>query len=282
MASSSKAPAVNKNMSTLVCFHAHPDDECLATGGTIARASAEGHRVVLVVATDGAHGEVPQNLEPGETLVDRRAKEVAASAKVLGVARLEMLGYKDSGMTGWSQNGDPAAFINVDVEVAAQRLAKILKEENADAVTIYDWHGNYGHPDHIAVYKVGMRAAEIAGTPNIFQMTTNRDAFRRMRDMAMKNPEIVSETQGIGDFDPDAPADDGNPMGEPESVISHRVNVEKYCDQKKLAIACHRSQITDTSFFLNMTDDIFKLAFGTEYFIKVGESGPARDRWLFE
>ncbi|MFZ9359706.1 MAG: PIG-L deacetylase family protein, partial [Ilumatobacteraceae bacterium] len=131
-------------MSTLVCFHAHPDDECLATGGTIARASAEGHRVVLVVATDGAHGEVPQDLEPGETLVDRRAKEVAASAKVLGIARLEMLGYKDSGMTGWSQNSDPGAFINADVEVAAQNLAKILKEENADAVTIYDWHGNYG------------------------------------------------------------------------------------------------------------------------------------------
>ena len=156
-------------MSTLVCFHAHPDDECLATGGTIARASAEGHRVVLVVATDGAHGEVPQDLEPGETLVDRRAKEIAASAKVLGVARLEMLGYKDSGMTGWSQNSDPAAFINADVEVAAQKLAKILQEENADAVTIYDWHGNYGHPDHIAVYKVGMRAAEIACTPNIFR-----------------------------------------------------------------------------------------------------------------
>ena len=94
-------------MATLVCFHAHPDDECLATGGTIARASAEGHRVVLVVATDGAYGEVPQDLEPGETLADRRAKEVAASAKVLGVARLEMLGYKDSGMTGWSQNSDP-------------------------------------------------------------------------------------------------------------------------------------------------------------------------------
>ena len=269
-------------MATLVCFHAHPDDECLATGGTIARASAEGHRVVLVVATDGAYGEVPQDLETGETLVDRRAKEVAASAKVLGVARLEMLGYKDSGMTGWPQNSDPAAFINADVEAAARKLAKILQEENAEAVTIYDWHGNYGHPDHIAIYKVGMRAAEIAGTPNIFQMTTNRDAFRRMRDMAMNNPEIVSETQGIGDFDPDAPADDGNPMGEPESVISHRVNVEKYCDQKKLAIACHRSQITDTSFFLNMTDEIFKLAFGTEYFIKSGETGPARDRWLFE
>ena len=113
-------------MSTLVCFHAHPDDECLATGGTIARASSEGHRVVLVVATDGAFGEVPNDLQPGETLADRRFKEVTASAKVLGVARLEMLGYKDSGMTGWSQNSDPQAFINADVDVAAQKLSKIL------------------------------------------------------------------------------------------------------------------------------------------------------------
>ena len=269
-------------MSTLVCFHAHPDDECLATGGTIARASAEGHRVVLVVATDGAFGEVPNDLQPGETLADRRFKEVTASAKVLGVARLEMLGYKDSGMTGWSQNSDPQAFINADVDVAAQKLSKILTEEKADAITIYDWHGNYGHPDHIAVYKVGHRAAEIAGVKNVFEMTTNRDAFRRMREMALSNPEILSETEGIGDFDPDGPADDGNPMGEPESAITHRVDVRKYCDQKKLAIACHRSQITDTSFFLNMTDEIFELAFGTEWFIKHGETGPARERWLFE
>jgi LmbE family N-acetylglucosaminyl deacetylase len=269
-------------MSTLVCFHAHPDDECLATGGTIARASSEGHRVVLVVATDGAFGEVPNDLQPGETLADRRFKEVTASAKVLGVARLEMLGYKDSGMTGWSQNSDPQAFINADVDVAAQKLSKILDEEKADAITIYDWHGNYGHPDHIAVYKVGHRAAEIAGVKNVFEMTTNRDAFRRMREMALSNPEILSETEGIGDFDPDGPADDGNPMGEPESVITHRVDVRKYCDQKKLAIACHRSQITDTSFVLNMTDEIFELAFGTEWFIKHGETGPARERWLFE
>ena len=269
-------------MSTLVCFHAHPDDECLATGGTIARASAEGHRVVLVVATDGAYGEVPSDLQPGETLVDRRFKEVTASAKALGISRVEMLGYKDSGMTGWPQNADPQAFINIDIEVAANRLAEILREENTDALTIYDWHGNYGHPDHIAVHKIGNLAAILAGVKNVFEMTTNRDAFRRMREMALSNPEILSETEGIGDFDPDGPADDGNPMGEPENAISHRVDVQKYCDQKKLAIACHKSQITDSSFFLNMTDDIFRLAFGTEWFIKQGETGPPSDRWIFE
>jgi len=268
-------------MSTLVCFHAHPDDECLGSGGTIARASAEGHRVVLVVATDGAYGEAPGDLAPGESLVDRRFKELSASAKVLGIARVEMLGYKDSGMTGWPQNADPQSFMRADVETAAQKLAAILLEERADAVTIYDWHGNYGHPDHIAVHKVGMRAAEIAATPNVFQMTMNRDFFRNLRNAVMANPEM-QHRKAMEDFDPDAPADDGNPIGEPDSVITHSVDVKKYCRQKRDAIGCHASQTSDTSFRLNMSEEVFAEVFGTEWFIKVGESGPARNRWLFE
>ena len=80
-------------------------------------------------------------------------------------------------------------------------------------------------------------------------MTTNRDSFRQMREMALNNPEILSETEGIGDFDPDGPADDGNPMGEPESAITHRVDVQKYCEQKKLAIACHKVRSQTHHFF---------------------------------
>ena len=97
-------------MATLVCFHAHPDDECIGTGGTIARASAEGHRVVLVVATNGDHGEVPSDLRPGETLVDRRRYETMQSAETLGIHRVVWLGYQDSGMTGWEQNTYAKAF----------------------------------------------------------------------------------------------------------------------------------------------------------------------------
>jgi len=119
-------------VSTLVCFHAHPDDEALSTGGTIARASAEGHRVVLVVATDGDYGEVPEDLGEGETLVDRRKQETARSAEALGIARVVWLGYKDSGMTGWEQNTDPESFLQAPLEQAAQRLAAVLKEEAAE------------------------------------------------------------------------------------------------------------------------------------------------------
>ncbi|HKA04844.1 MAG TPA: PIG-L family deacetylase, partial [Acidimicrobiales bacterium] len=103
-------------MATLVCFHAHPDDEALTTGGVMARAAAAGHRVVLVVATGGEHGEVPEDLAPGETLIERRRAETMQSAATLGVARVAWLGYEDSGMAGWDQNQNRRAFIRADVD----------------------------------------------------------------------------------------------------------------------------------------------------------------------
>ena len=114
-------------MSTLVFLHAHPDDECLITGGTIALAAADGHRVVLVVATNGDHGEVPDDLAPGENLVARRRAETEASARTLGVERIVWLGYRDSGMTGWEQNADPENLMNASVDEAAERLAAMAR-----------------------------------------------------------------------------------------------------------------------------------------------------------
>jgi LmbE family N-acetylglucosaminyl deacetylase len=268
-------------MGTLVAFHAHPDDESLIMGGSLARAAAEGHRVVVVVATNGDHGEQPADLAEGESLADRRRAETQRSCDALGVHRLAWLGYADSGMTGWEQNGHPDAFINADPEVAAAALAAILAEERADVFVTYDWHGNYGHPDHLMVHRVGHRAAQIAGVADVFEVTMNRDHFRRLMTMATEHPELVSGNEGFTDFDPDSPADDGNPMGEPESVISHRVDVTAFSKQKLAAIAAHASQISDTSYFTSMDPAIFDMAFGLEWFVKVGESGPPRDGWLF-
>ena len=107
-------------MATIVFVHAHPDDEAGLTGGSMARAAAEGHRVVLVVCTDGELGETPDDLADGETLVDRRASESAAAAEALGIARVRWLGYRDSGMTGWAQNDDPDAFCQADLDAAAR------------------------------------------------------------------------------------------------------------------------------------------------------------------
>ena len=227
-------------MGTLVCFHAHPDDECISTGGSIARASAEGHRVVLVVATDGAFGESPDDLAEGESLVERRRVELDRSAAVLGIHRVAWLGYKDSGMTGWEQNSDPDSFWQADVDAAAERLAVILREENADVLTTYDWHGNYGHPDHIQVHRVGNRAGELAGTPTVFEATMNRDHIVRMMQMANEMGRSLSDAEtaaGGGeeaDFDPSGPADDGNPFGMAEHEITHAVDVTPYLQAKRI------------------------------------------------
>src|SRR6267378_2617782 len=172
-------------MATLVSFHAHPDDEAIPTGGALAKAADAGHRVVIVFATRGEHGEVAEGfLDEGEELWQRREQECRRSADVLGAARVEFLGFVDSGMMGTPENDAPSSFWQADVDEAAKRLATILEDEGADVLTVYDEHGVYGHPDHIQVHRVGVRAAEIAGTKNVFESTINRDHIRRMMEVA--------------------------------------------------------------------------------------------------
>ena len=261
-------------MSTLVCLHAHPDDESIATGGSIARASSEGHRVVLVMATDGRHGETPADLEPGETLADRRRRETEESASVLGVSEVRWLGYHDSGMTGWEQNSADGAFVGADLEEAATKFADILIDVGADVVTCYDWHGGYGHPDHVMVHRVGHRAAEIVAERGrrirLLESTMNRTRIARM----------MAENSENGEFDPDAPADDGNPFGSTEDEITMAVDVSSFVERKRRSMACHSSQITDQSFFMQMPSDVFAMAFGTEWFIEPGRPGGAAEGWF--
>lgn len=264
-------------MGTLVLFHAHPDDECIGTGGTIARASAEGHRVVLVVATNGDHGEVPADMDPSTTLVELRRQETMCSAGKLGIDRVVWMGYEDSGMTGWAQNDNPGAFCNASIEEAAAKLVETLLEESADVLTIYDWHGGYGHPDHVMVHKVGTRAGELMPSVRVLQGTMNRDLIRRSIQMA-REAGMIPEGEG---FDPDGPADDGNPFGTPESEISLRVDVAAHVGAKRAAMRCHASQLEDTGFFLSMSDEAFTAMFGAEWFIDPTSDEPLREGWIF-
>ena len=252
-------------MSTIVFFHAHPDDESSQTAGVMARAASEGHRVVVVYATNGDHGDAPADLAEGETVVMRRRLEAEASAKVLGTARIAWLGYADSGMTSWEQNSVDGAFHGADPNIAGQALADILDEEDADVVVGYDWHGGYGHPDHVKVHNVMHRALELAeATPRVFESTMNRDRMRRMNEQA-KAAGILEEGQ---DFDPDRPMDDGNPLGLPEAEISFFVDVTPWIDAKRGALAAHASQ-SDAAGILAMPEDVFPLAFGVEHFVDV-------------
>jgi LmbE family N-acetylglucosaminyl deacetylase len=257
---------------TLVLFHAHPDDEAIATGGTMARAAAEGHRVVLVCATRGELGEVPDDfLDPGETLTQRREIELEAAAEILGCARVAFLGYRDSGMEGEATNADEGSFATADIEEAAHRLAAILEEEDAEVLTIYDERGNYGHPDHVQVHRVGVRAGEIAATPRVYEATINRDHLLAL--MAARADEMA-EIDG-------APTPEEMDIGMPAEVITTTVDVRAWVDTKRAAMAAHASQISDESFFMVMPEDAFVAAFGQEWFIRRGPDRAAVEDTLF-
>lgn len=246
---------------TLVVFHAHPDDESIATGGAMARAAQQGHRVVLVVATRGEHGEVAEGyLQPGESLWERRVQETHAAAGILGVSRVAFLGYVDSGMIGTPENEAPESFWQADVDEAAGRLAAILREEAADVLTVYDENGVYGHPDHIQVHRVGVRAGELAGTPKVYMSTIDQD---RARSSMKAAKEAGAEIPGDIDVDEFT-------MGVSSDRITTRVDVRELAPLKRKAMAAHASQISADSFFLAMPDDRFALAFGQEDYILVG------------
>jgi LmbE family N-acetylglucosaminyl deacetylase len=253
-------------MATLVSFHAHPDDECIGCGGIMRKASEQGHRVVLVVATRGERGEVPEGfLADGEELWQRRVTETLAAAEILGAQRTEFLGYLDSGMMGTPANGQPGSFWTTPVEEAAGKLAALLQEEDADVLTCYDDNGGYGHPDHIQVHRVGMRAAELAGTRRVYQGTMNRDHM--MRGMKAFAEQAAASGVELPDVS------EREEFGKPESVITAAVDVTPYVEVKRRAMRAHASQISEESFFLAMPDEAFRYAFGTEWFIRDGQ-GP--------
>src|SRR5687767_1813784 len=206
-------------MATLVCFHAHPDDESIATGGVMRRAADDGHEVVLVVATCGEEGEVDDGfLADGETLGERRVRETVASAEVLGVNAVEWLGYRDSGMVDTPTTKNPECFWQADVEEAAERLAAMLRAHDCDVLTIYDSNGNYGHPDHIQVHRVGVRAAEIAGVDRVYEATVNRDEMRELFRRAVEQGLMEAPTiEGVGET-----------MGLPEAELTTRIDVMAY------------------------------------------------------
>lgn len=262
-------------MATVVFVHAHPDDEASQSSGSMARAVAEGHRVVLVIATNGDHGEVPADLGEGESVVDRRRAEAAASNAAIGTHRVEWLGYADSGMTGWAQNDDEASFVRADVEQAAERLAAILREEAADVVVGYDWHGGYGHPDHVTVHHVTKRAAELAATPRYLEGSMNRDAMRR-------GLQAAGEAGAEQEWDPDAPMDDGNPIGTPESELHWASDVRDFIDVKRAALAAHASQVSDAGAMLAMPEEMFRMAFGTENSLEPGRPDGMVAGWFLD
>jgi len=251
---------------TLLAFHAHPDDEALLTAGTMARAAAQGHRVILVVATDGNEGLASNSFAANGRLGERRLNELRDSARALGVARVEYLGYADSGLGPQTLPDPPGKkrFIRADVDEAAGLLADILLEESVDVLLTYDANGGYGHRDHVKAHQVATRAAELAQTPRVLHATVPRDTIRRAVALVGKVYRFPEA------FDPSI----FERAFSPRADITHRVNVVRYTAAKRASMRAHASQASADSgadrtlaAFLRIRRPLYDVVFGREWFV---------------
>lgn len=252
-------------MTTVVAFHAHPDDEVLLTGGTLARLAAEGHRVVVVVACDGVMGDATG---PSARV---RLDELEASAAVLGVARVVHLGYADSGHGPllYPDPTDRVRFARADVDDAAGKLAALLRHESADVLISYDRHGGYGHRDHLQVHEVGVRTAQKVPTVRLLEATLPRQPIIRLFNLTRALRLTVGYDARVIRRSFSAPSD-----------ITYRVNVRPFAGQKRRALAAHASQLRGGGragrglrMLVRLPTPVFGLLLGHEWF---GESGVAR------
>jgi LmbE family N-acetylglucosaminyl deacetylase len=256
---------------TLMAVHAHPDDEATGTGGVLARYAAEGISTVLVTCTDGRCGDGPGGVKPGDpghdpaAVVAMRRSELEASCKVLGVDHLELLGYADSGMMGWSTNDAPGSFWTADMDEAVGRLAELMRRYAPDVVVTYDANGFYGHPDHIQAHRVTMAAVALTGIPAKVYWTTAPQS---------KMQEFVQIMREYGaDWDEPDPSTEGPgpTIGLPDDEITTWVDATRFGGQKYDALAAHASQ-SENIFFLQMGKERFAEMMGVETFVRVEDS----------
>jgi LmbE family N-acetylglucosaminyl deacetylase len=246
---------------TLMAVHAHPDDEAIGTGGILARYAAEGIRTVLVTCTNGEQGDGAGGIKPGEAahspeaVAAARLAELEESARYLGVAHLELLGFRDSGMAGWEANQDPGVFCNVALPEASGRVADLMRVYRPQVVVTYDENGGYGHPDHIQAHRATVAAAEQSGIPaKLYYAAIPRSGFAQVRRMLAETGRAIAE---LDEFPPE--------FGTPDEMITTWVDVSAYIVQKRRALAAHASQMEN--FFLDrLPEDVITMMLSREAF----------------
>jgi mycothiol conjugate amidase Mca len=276
----------------LLAVHAHPDDECIGTGGILARYAAEGVRTVLVTCTDGAVGEISDPaLATPENLAQVRDGELAESVRILGVQRLVKLGYRDSGMAGTADNTNPASFEQANLDEAIERVVRVIREERPQVVVTYDERGGYGHPDHIRAHQVAVAAFAAAGDAgrypaagpawaptrlyySVFPRSAMQRFAERMREAGIETPFSRPAEEA------DAPTVE-TPFGVPDEVVTTTVDVSAYVQTKRAALESHRTQMGPEQFFMKLPPQLFADAFGRESFQRVAGAGEPDETDLF-
>jgi N-acetyl-1-D-myo-inositol-2-amino-2-deoxy-alpha-D-glucopyranoside deacetylase len=217
---------------TLLLVHAHPDDESIATGGVILRATDAGRRVVLVTCTRGEEGEI-HNLDPASArprLAEIRETELRRACTMLGVQRLELLGYRDSGMAGAPSNRNPSCFHRAPVGEAAARLVTILRQERPQVVVSYTADGTYGHPDHVKAHLVTAAALALLLEEGWRPARVYWHAVPRSRASLTRQQLGVRAHRSMTE------------VGVPDDAITTAVDVGAVLGRKFAAVAAHVSQ----------------------------------------
>jgi LmbE family N-acetylglucosaminyl deacetylase len=246
-------------VATIVAFHAHPDDEVLLTGGTIAGLAAGGHRVVIVMACDGDLQNGPDQ--------GRRLKDLRASAAILGADKAVHLGYADSGHGPVLFEDPPGRtrFVRAEIDEAAGRLAALLAEEHADLLLSYNPQGINGHRDHVRVHQVGARAAALAGV-RVVEATVPRElGVRIVRPLLWLH--LVTHYR----------LDEIRGYGTPRAAITHRVDVRRHAARKRAALMAHQTLVSRRGrgarvfrILFRSPLTVFRVALGTEWFAEPG------------
>ncbi|MFI6548927.1 N-acetyl-1-D-myo-inositol-2-amino-2-deoxy-alpha-D-glucopyranoside deacetylase [Streptomyces prunicolor] len=256
----------------LLLVHAHPDDESINNGATMAKYAAEGAHVTLITCTLGERGEViPPALRhlSGAGLAEERERELAAAMKALGVSDHRLLGgpgrYRDSGMMGTSDNDDPDCFWRADLDEAAGHLVEVIREVRPQVLVTYDPDGGYGHPDHIQAHRVAMRAVELAvvAGESIAKVYWNRvpravveEGFARLRDALPELP--FAEVAAVGDV----------PGVVDDERITSAIDGTAYADAKVGAMRAHATQleVAPEQPYFALSNELAQPLFTTEYY----------------
>ncbi|MGH7686875.1 MAG: PIG-L family deacetylase [Candidatus Dormibacteria bacterium] len=258
-------------MTTLLLVHAHPDDESILTGGVIALAQRDGHRVVLVTATLGENGHSP-SMHDGDSaaaLAEVRRQELEAACVVLGVHRLELLGYRGSPFEVDSAAPAPDHFRGAPVRDVAERLVSVLHEEHPDVVVTYGADGTYGHPDHVKAHHVTVAALDVLAEQGwapakLYLHALPRSLVRVVVEAALN--------AGI-----DFPQSLVHTPGTPDEEMTTVVDVSPVLDRKLAACVEHRSQMQAGLPLAAMAAGVFETTFGVEHFVLArGDGGEWR------
>jgi LmbE family N-acetylglucosaminyl deacetylase len=267
----------------LLAVRPHPDDESSGTGGLLAKYAGAGLRTAVITCTGGEEGEIhdPDLVyeEAFPRLKEIRERELRAACEVLGVSELRLLGYRDSGMAGTEANSRPDAFLNVDLDEAAGKVALIIRELRPRVIVTENEHGSYGHPDHVMCHRVAVRGWELAGDPSfglsagiggepwraprLYVLAPVSEGIEEMIELMKREGLDASPFEEMLERRRERVPEIG-----PDDVTA-AIDVSEYAEVQRRALLCHRTQIPADNFFMRLPPVVFRRAFATAYLMRL-------------